>query len=340
LLEYACWVAKHLQQEQEGRQIVPGGLESMPEVREMLEWQIGPDNSCFETFAIIGTRFNLLYWIDETWLNKNAPRIFDLDKIEQDPSKAFGWAAWNAFLTWVPIHVEYYKILRKQFIYAVEHVSEVALDEKSDKTPIHELGEHLVILYGRGDLKAIGDEKLIFDFLQKAPHNVKSKTMAYIGDSLDDKETVSEEIIKRLMELWDFYWPKLGEEDAKANPRSGLFRKWLTCKKFPDKWCLDQLEDYLKFAPTPDFSEPIVKRLVDLADKNIEQVTRILDIMARGDKEGWRVYSWHKEAKKILKLAMQSGGNARLLAEKLIDYLGRHRGYIEFGELLNIHSDK
>jgi hypothetical protein len=131
--------------------------------------------------------------------------------------------------------------------------------------------------------------------------------------------------------IFDSLYPGTG---AAGHPRSGFFEQWFTCNKFPEKWCLDRLEDYLKDVPTPDYSDPIVERLVELTEINIEQVTRILNIMILGDKEGWRIYSWNKSTKKILKKAIQSNDDVKKMAEKMIDYLER-RGYTDLGELLD-----
>ena len=91
----------------------------------MLEWQIAPENRSFVGLAVIGSRIGLLYWIDKQWLEKNADRLFGLEKIEREPAAAQGWAAWNAFLVWVRPHIELYQIFKSQFAYAVEQAAKV-----------------------------------------------------------------------------------------------------------------------------------------------------------------------------------------------------------------------
>ena len=97
LVAYARWVAEHVQREEGGRKIVPNGFGDMPEVKTMLEWQIAAENGSYEASAVIGSYIGLLHWVDPSWVKENASKIFDLAAIEREPTRAFGWAAWNSF---------------------------------------------------------------------------------------------------------------------------------------------------------------------------------------------------------------------------------------------------
>jgi hypothetical protein len=77
----------------------------------------------------------------------------------------------------------------------------------------------------------------------------------------------------------------------------------------------------------------VAEKLADIASTDPTKSVRILDRMIRGDREGWHVHGWLDSAKKTLETAMAADGEARSIAESLIDHLGR-RGYIQFGELL------
>jgi hypothetical protein len=338
IIGYARWVAKHIAREVEGREIVPGGFGTMPEVRDRLEWQIAPENASFEAFAVIGAYFGLLRWIDESWVKANAERIFDLTAIEREPAIAFGWAAWNSFLDWGKARASHYQILRRQYVYAVKHLAVVAPPLNSGRTPVHRLGEHLVFLYGRGDLKAGGgdDEELLFDFLRAADSDVRSKTIAFVGSTLERSGEVPEAIVGRFQKLWEWYWPEFGERDVAARPASGLFGSWFQCEQFPIGWRLERLEDVVALPQIPDLAEKVVDRLAGIAEDHAEHVgavTRILDRMIRADKEGWRAYAWRGSAMEILGLAVRGDEATKAVALRLIDDLGR-RGYHEFGKLL------
>ena len=53
-MEYARWVANHIKISEGKQQIIAGRFNAMPEVGEMLAWQIAQENRSFEALAVIG----------------------------------------------------------------------------------------------------------------------------------------------------------------------------------------------------------------------------------------------------------------------------------------------
>jgi hypothetical protein len=340
IVAYARWNANQIARTEQGQQFVPGGLSAMPDVRDRLNWHVIPENSSFEAFAVIGAYVGLLHWIDESWVKENVGRIFDLSVVKRDPTVAYGCAAWNSFLIWGHAHAAYYEVLRPQYIYAVENQAKIAPPAKSGRTPIHYLGEHLVLLYGRGNLRTstFDDEYLLFSFLEAADSGIRSPTIAFVGVTLRQSGAVPEGVIARFTRLWEWYWPKFGEKDIAARPSSGLFGSWFRCEQFPIAWRLAQLEAVVEPPHLPEMADRVVERMAQAVEDNVEHVgvaTRVLDRMIRSDKEGWRAYEWRVPAKSILRIAMLGGDPARSTALELIDHLGR-RGYHEFGALLRL----
>ncbi len=333
LIAYVRWLVKQVQREEEGQVVVPNGFGDMPEVKKMLDWQIAEEHASFESFAIIGTYIGLLRWIDESWVEENVSKIFNLTMLERDSTRTPGWAAWNAFLVWGQPSLASYRMLRSQYLYAVERLPKAVVPENAGETPLHHLGEQLILLYGRGNLAECNDEPLLHQFLEAASADVRSQTIAFVGHSLSRSEKLPKVILTRFQGLWDWYWPKFGAGDAKARPQAGLFGQWFTSKQFPDEWSLDRLEQFVQVVPIPDFAEQIAERLAEIADAHLERVTRILDRMIRADEEGWRAYAWYESAQAILRSALQGHETTRPMAVRLIDDLGR-RGYLEFGKLL------
>jgi hypothetical protein len=331
-LEYARWVANHVKESRGKQEVVLGGFDVMPEVQEMLEWQIAPENRSFVALAVIGSRIGLIYWIDKTWLAENAAQLFRLEDIEETPVAAHGWAAWNAFLVWVRPHIEFYRIFESQFEFAVEHAAKIELNEQSREQPMHHLGEHLMVLYGRGQLA--GDEGLLKRFLENANPDVRRHAMGFVGQSLEGDEQVSPDIVERFEKLWDLYWAGAGRNDAGEAPYAWLFGTWFSCGKFSEPWALDRLHQFVEVSPIPQPDDEIVDKLSEMAHIDVVKSVQILDKMVRGDREGWRIHSWETGAKDILEQALNATAEARETAEKLIDYLGR-RGYMEFGRVLS-----
>jgi len=334
-LEYARWVANHLKQTHDGRSIVPGGLDAMPEVRAMLQWQLDPENRSFEALSVIGSRWNLLYWIDKSWLADVIDRIFDLANAKQSPIAGEGWAAWNAFLVWVRPYIEYYRLLQKQFAYAVGQSSTVQLPgNESRGQPMFRLGEHLVLLYGWGQLGFDDDDGLLRRFLVTANSRIRMHAVGFVGQVLERDAEIPEDIIKRFMKLWEFYWANTGPQDAKERPGTWLFGSWFACHHFPQQWSLDRLQEYVAVDPAPEPDQTIVERLAMIAPHDVTKAVAILDVMIRGDHEGWRIQGWIDPAMEILKLGINGDEDARDRAVKLINHLGR-LGHVVFGKLLH-----
>jgi len=333
-LEYARWVANHIKAFDGKRETVPGGLSALPEVQEMLEWQIAPHNRTPEALSVIGCYAGLLFWIDETWLATHADAIFNLDSIEQIPPKAEGWAAWNAYLVMVGPHIELYRVFKRQYAYAVGQLARVEPPRGDYESPMNKLGEHIVVLYGRGQLGLDDDGALLRRFLSDAKPRVRRYAMGYIGQILGNEGAIPSEFLERSMTMWDIYWADRGKSDAREEPDAFVFGTWFSSGKLPPAWSLDRLDDYTTVVPMPEPDHAVAERLAEIAHINTEKATRIIGRMIRNDREGWHTSGWKDSAKGILREGMASGGAARKEAEVIIDYLGR-RGYTEFGDLLD-----
>jgi hypothetical protein len=269
-LEYARWVANHLKKTIGTQEIIPGDFVAMSEVRVMLEWQMAPDHRSFEALAVIGSYIGLIYWIDRNWFGANADRLFYLEGIAESPLIAQGWAAWNAFLVWVRPHIEFYSLFREQFAYAVGQSAQVNLTEQTSEQPMYRLGEHLMILYGRGQLGLDDDGGLLRCFLADAHPNVRRHAVGFVGQSLEGDETLPEEIVSRFQELWSLYWVSTGKQDAQEKPDAWLFGTWFSSGQFPEQWALEQLESFVEVTPTPEPDHAIAEQLAKSAQVDNE----------------------------------------------------------------------
>lgn len=333
-LEYARWVANHTKRLEGEKEVVPDGFNAMPEVREMLEWQIARDNRTIEAMAVIGSRIGLIYWIDKQWLADNTARLFPLEEMKEMPFVPAAWAAWNAFLVWGSAHIEFYRLFKTQFAYVVEQAANVELGEGDREEPMRRLGEHLMLLYGRGELGLDADNGLLRQFIEKGNPDVRRHAIGFVGQSLEGDGQVPSDIIERFMELWEVYWAGPGKKDIEEKPDAWLFGLWFSCGRFPDEWALAWLEEFAAMTPTPEPDHAIAERLAKVAHIDPVKSVRVLDRMVGKDREAWRLQSCGDEAKEILREAMKAGGEAREQAVVLINYLGR-QGYTEIGQLLN-----
>ena len=279
----------------------------------------------------------LVYWIDKDWLARNADGLFHLPGITESPPMAHGWAAWNSFLVWVTPHIEFYTLFKQQFAYAVAQSVEVDVTAQSREQPMNHLGEHLMVLYGRGQLGLDDDGGLLRSFLRDAKPDIRRHAIGFVGRSLEGEEKVPSEVIARFKALWETYWSGPGRQDAQQKPDAWLFGIWFSSGKLPEQWALEQLESFVDVTSTPEPDHAIAQQLAKIASTDIVRAVGILDRMVRGDREGWRIHGWLDSARQILEAAMKAGGHARAHAERIIDYLGR-RGHTSFGELLDFSS--
>ena len=197
--------------------------------------------------------------IDKTWLETNAARIFGLEDYEHE--LAYGWAAWNA-LIWVRPHSEYFSLSVPHFAYAIEQASKIVAVPDSRERPMHRLGEHLMILYGRGELKLDEDFKLLQRFLTHAASDVRRHSISFIGYSLKGEESLPPEIISRFMGLWGWYLRESGLRDAKEMPNKSL-GPWFISGQFPKQWSIDQLAQVTEVVLVPEPDNGIVERLAE-----------------------------------------------------------------------------
>ena len=92
-----------------------------------------------------------------------------------------------------------------------------------------------------------------------------------------------------------------------------------------------QLLAALRISGKVDPDDDVVEGLLRLVEAKPKEVVACLDLMVRGDREGWDIYGWREQAKTILAKALRTDVAA---AEDLIHYLGS-RGHMEFRELLS-----
>lgn len=326
---YARWVANHLKQPTEQGDAVPDGFASLPEVRDMLDWQVAEENRSFEALAIVGINLGWLYWMDPKWLAEHVDSLFDLEGLHAVPARPHGWAAWNAFLVWVRPHVVFYELFRGQFLYAIRQSADVELESLTREDPMGHLGEHLAVLLGRGHLTTPADHEVLREFLEHAHPHVRRHAMGFIGRVLWREEQLPEEMVQRFMDLWEEYWAGSGPDDARSDASAWLFGPWFASDQLPTQWALQQLATYVEVVPLPEPDRAVVLRLAAAAKTDVLCTVQILDRMIRADREGWHVHMWREPAQEILRLALESDAAARTQAAATIDYLGR-RGYPDF----------
>lgn len=344
VFEYANWVAKHLQEvTKKGRKVVPGGFKVMKEVRKALvDGLKSGEHDSFAVRAAYGRHLGLIYWIDKAWLASRVDQLLNPLRSATEPITDCGWAVWNAFLVRIEPHIVYFNLLEKQFKYAADQYRTIKVEEKTPYEVMTRFGEHLMILYGRGQLGLDDHGSMLRGFLTDTSQVIRSHAIAFVGRSLSaddaqDKETLPKlpkEVIDRFVQLWDWYWPEVGSRDK--DPSRDMFGYWYTCGCFDRRWAIERLAEYVERAPLPEPHYRIPKRLAEDAELNPATALSIIEKVIEADSEGWRTHGWQKEITQILSVAMKTDDkDTRTRATTLINRLGRKgKVWFSLGELL------
>jgi hypothetical protein len=99
---------------------------------------------------------------------------------------------------------------------------------------------------------------------------------------------------------------------------------------------MPQLIEALKISGKMEISESVVEKLASFAQPMPYKAAKCLELLVKGDRDGWDIDMWRGHARIILAAALQSSNKeASKAGENLIHYLGS-LGYLEFRDLLKI----
>lgn len=332
VVHYALWIRRSIDNEPDREIKILNGLNEMPEVRTVLEKHL--DYSIDPSLAIrsvYGQWFPWLVLLDKKWAIKHVEKIFPFDKASQ----SYWDAAWNTYIKYCQAYDGVFKLIRRQYILAVDNLLDIN-DFKDDIDRPHErLADHLMFFYWRGVID-LEDTDLFVKFWENAPSDIKGKAIEYIGRSLKNTEgAVPSDVIDRLKQLWNWRLDiiKSSKDTMDHYPELKAFGWWFASGKFEDLWAINKLLESVGHINKTDPAHLVLERLADLSNQMPTETVKCIDFLCKGDKEGWKIHGWKKHIIIILTNALQTKTNARRLAEDLIHYLGS-RGWLEFGDLL------
>jgi hypothetical protein len=327
VVRYALWVRSRYEESRDS-ELLAKGFDAMPEVREVLDFHLNPQNDPSITIrTIYGQRAPWLQLLDDQWAQANTPRIFSRARPEL-------WhAAWDAYIGYSQPFEKVFDWLRGEYAYAVEQMGSHDHGWSQPLAPDYSLAQHLVSFYWRGKLSL--ESEILAAFLSRADGPLRAHVLSYIGRSLRNTSgSVPTEIIDRLKALW---LQLVAAAKRRSEPPQDEFKEygwWFASSKLDDKWSIQQLLEALRLAKRLEPDHLVVERLATLAASMPSPVVEALQMMIEGDSVGWGVLGWTDKAKEIIRTARKSGdARAREAAENLVNLLGS-RGHFDFGELL------
>ena len=332
VVEYALWVHRNLGKLPDGERRVSQGFAEMPEVRKVLEAHLDPlRDPSLAIRAVYGQRFPWLVLLDAQWARNQTLTIFPLD----DSEETLRTAAWETYIIFCRPYNNVLGTLRDQYEVAVEHIGRSTKGGKL-ADPDERLGEHLMTFYWRGKLEMDDPQGLLPKFWTKASDQLRAHALKFIGQGLRKaKETVPPVILKRLQSLWDSRLAAAHLDPANHRSEMAAFGWSFVSEKFNDEWAMKQLAEALRIAQKTDVDHMVVQRLAALVQTIPLETVHCLELIVKGDLEGWSIYGWREHARTILAIAVQGGDReAAMAAENLIHYAGS-AGHLEFRDLLS-----
>lgn len=336
VFRYALWCKRHLESDDSSDGYL--GLDSIPEVRDVLRLHLDPANDpSIAVRAVYGQWLPWLTQLDAEWTIRNLDRIFP----KEDQFKPLLDAGWNTYVIYNAPYNDVFSLLRQEYRAAVERIGAGPREKKYGRDPEGRLAEHLMVLYARGRITFDDDDRLLARFYEVAPGDVRAHAIWFFGrDLIDIKEVIPREVLERLRNLWTRRIDEARGAESKGPYTSELaaYGGWFASGKFDELWALTQLRDVLKFAGAIEPYHSVLERLAKVASLFPDLAVESLSLMIEADKKRQYTYVWHEHLTTILVTALTSNDkSAQQSAKALINkLLARDRAYGHFRELLRM----
>jgi hypothetical protein len=338
-LQYALWLKGNAEL-----------FEATPEVVRFLDKLLddtGP--AAHKVHAELGEWLSWLAWHGPRWTQANLHRIL--------PAAQDLWdAAWEAHLRLQVPPRRVFTLLRSAYVRAVEQIrpgeSDVLPGVKAESSYIQErLADHVIVLYGRGDLEEAGAATILKTFFERADPALRRYALFAIGHSLqhDDDASSGPEppiqpaVLERFRRLWVDRLSHLRNEPS-IRQELPAFGAWFASERFDDTWAFDQLERVLEETRLAH-GEPIlnqlavIRRLSSLSSAHPVRVAQILERLVELADDGSWAYGWLDEVRQIIGVAIRSGDpEARRAVIDLLDRLGS-LGFRDIGQIVGASYD-
>ncbi len=244
VVAYSLWV---YQSEIEPAEARPSafGMDRIPEVRTRLERHLDPAIDPSPTVrSVYGEWFPHLAMLDQGWARQHVASIF--------PD---GWpelrdAAWETYLRRCPAYNLPFEILRHHYLEAVDRMDETRERDAPRSERIGGvLGEHLVILAGRGLVSWSDDDGLLRRFFENAEPDDADRAIWLVRRDLSDDEThVSDEVVRRFRRLTEGLLELLKEHGRERMGHLKSLGWWIASGRFDPEWTLSRLARLLELA--------------------------------------------------------------------------------------------
>ena len=255
--------------------------------------------------------------------------IFPLD----ESLRLYFSAAWMTYILYCAPYDDVYRVLIEQYEFAVSEILSES-EEDRDEDFFDRLAEHLVSLYWRGKLELDEPRGHLQQFWDKGSPKLRGRALDFIGRTLCNTEgAVPDDVLSRLQILWEkrIEVAKQSQSVDLHKAEIKAFGLWFVSEKFDVSWSMSQLLDALAITGKVERDYKVIEKLIDYVDEMPSDTVKCIELIAKGDREGWTIHGSRDEIKIILAKAIKT--DAAPDVENTVHYLGS-RGFLEFRDLL------
>lgn len=289
VIDYAVWVQRSLIEAGPHQGNQQAGLQSLPEVQQVLERHLFPDIDPSITFgSALGGKFTDLYDLDTEWTIANKGRIFPTD----DALRGRREAAWEAFIILSCARGDIFEVLEAEYIEAVAALGTWEPRWKpSFRYPEH-LGEHLWNLYISGIIQLGSHQDILGEFYERASDDLIGQLHWKLGRELhEDSPRLGETEFQRLEKLWSWRLSSL-PDDEYGNAHVSecqAYGVWFSSGRFPYDESIHLLEDSFKKTGKVRPESSVMETLARVVTSMPEEVLRCGHLIVSRIEELWKL---------------------------------------------------
>ena len=287
VVNFGTWVRRH------------DSADSVPEVKSILEKRLNADTEHHLTMperALLGLHYGDLCLLNETWAVDHKTDFFPQGDLPV-------WVeAFGSFLQFTHPSDLTLKILKEDYVFALDHLAELGAMKSSDMEPIDSLGQHLFDYYAWDLFPLNGKDSLLEKFYKKTTKDRQrwASLFDYVGRTLRRrKEPLEKDLKDRVVDFFD--WRVKAEEPKEL----GEFTFWLEAECLKPEWRLDALAKLLDLSKLKARGLFIMPEALDgMLESHSAKVVECFAKMT--ETAGCRTYIQKDKAKSILAAGLNS----------------------------------
>jgi uncharacterized membrane protein len=245
----------------------------------------------------------MLAGLDREWAAAHAAAVFPANPAERQLWEA----AWDAYLTYVPVFPDICAMLEEQYQAAVDRLQPDQTGNRAEARALA-LGRHLLVRYWTGELTFTSHRRLLLRYYDNSPVSVQIHLTRFLGRSLSSGDALDAAVAGRLRELWEARVQAV-RNGADATELTA-FGEWFGAGKLGDDWELQQLIIVLNLAGRIESEHDALPRLAALAPAHTSTCLTVLEAWIRTSPHSWTLHHQEKDIRAIIEAGVTSGDAA------------------------------